>query len=207
MSYSNHPTPDLPNTGFHTARLIEIMDLGFQKRFANGGEYTQHELCLGFEVDQLNRYNNRHIIRTRLKNSFDVNSPLRKLLEQWAGQLFNDTDQIKLGHYFCHLATVEVAHYHHQKSNLDKAKIVGVYPVAEGQAMSHTRNTTILLSLDQYNHEEFLKMPAYWRSLTAKSPQFQAAQKAYFASLRTGRQSLSATADNQASSLERGHAG
>lgn len=187
MSYQ-HPQPrpvELPTLGAHTARLIQIVDLGTQvKKGRNGSEYHANEICFGFELDELMNNGRRWLIRKRLKWSWDSNSELRRWLEGWNNGPFHDDYTPRMSQYFHQLATVNVAYF--DINGVSKPTISDVYPANEGAMMSPTRNTTVLLSLhtEQYNHDEFLKLDPYWKKVIARSPQHQKAQHDYYSRLK-----------------------
>lgn len=167
----------LPTEGLVNAKCYAVIDLGSQETEWKGNKKMQRKIQVSFETDQMGTFWDKWELPLCLWNSYSFfitdNSNLYKDLASWLGwtqpnKTFNVFDLVGM------TAELMVSHETTKKWK-PFAKIVKIKP---GKKDWELINKPIMFSLEQFNEDEFFKLPEFLQKQIQATPEYDSILKA-----------------------------
>lgn len=161
----------LPTEGLVNAKCYAVVDLWSQETEWKGDKKMQRKIQISFETDQMGTFWEKWELPLALWNTYSFfitdNSNLYKDLSSWLwwtqpNRMFNVFDLIGM------TAEVMVSHEITKKGK-PFAKIVKIKP---GKKDWDLINTPVMFSLEQFNEDEFFKLPEFLQKQIQATPEY-----------------------------------
>lgn len=166
-------TKQLPTEGMVNAKCYAVIDKGSQENERKGVKKMQRQIQLSFETDQMWEFGDRGTLPLTIHKNYSFfitdNSNLQKDLTSRLGKQqtskFNVFDLVGM--------TAELMVLHNvSKNGKTYPKIVAVKPWKKDWDLI---NPIVMFTLDDFNEDEFLKIPERLRAYIQTSPEYNKA--------------------------------
>ena len=166
-------TKQLPTEGMVNAKCYAVIDKGSQENERKGVKKMQRQIQLSFETDQMWEFGDRGTLPLTIHKNYSFfitdNSNLQKDLTSRLGKpqtsKFNVFDLVGM--------TAELMVLHNvSKNGKTYPKIVAVKPWKKDWDLI---NPIVMFTLDDFNEDEFLKIPERLRAYIQTSPEYNKA--------------------------------
>lgn len=174
----------IPPAGAHPATCYSIIDIGTQKKAFKGQEKMVPSLMIIWEFPNLERHTFDEAkgpqplaISQEYTVSVAEKSNLYKDLQNWRGVPPSDLEK-ELPMFLGQSCLINVIHNKSQDGTKTYANVSGIMRLPQGLQVQPLTNQKVLFNLDQYSHENFMKVPGWirkkimacteWPTITAK---------------------------------------
>lgn len=144
----------LPPSGTHTARCVQILDLGTQ--YSEFYKTSSHKVLIGWELcDETDDNGEPLLVWRRYTLSLNEKSLLRAHLESWRGRSFTE-DELKgfdlhnIADKCCLISIV-----HTERDRKQYADVSAVMALPKGSKPEDRRGDLIIFDIDDFNDEIF----------------------------------------------------
>lgn len=159
----------IPPAGAHPATCYSIIDIGTQKKTFKGQDKMVPSLMIIWEFPNLER----HVfddakgpqplaISQEYTVSVAEKSNLYKDLQNWRGVPPADLEK-ELPMFLGQSCLINVIHNKSQDGSKTYANVAGIMRLPQGLQVQPLTNPKVLFNLDQYSHENFMKVPEWIR--------------------------------------------
>lgn len=167
-----------PPEGTHPARCYRVVDLGTQRVEHKGEVKHQHKILISWEMPtELMDDDRPFTIHKRYTYSSHEKSNLRKDLEAWRGQRFQDSDFGPNGFHLRNLLGVGclVIVVHNTNGGTTYGNLGGVARLPKGMEVAQPVNPEVLLSLDkaEFDRAIYDTLSDGLKATIALSPEYQ----------------------------------
>jgi hypothetical protein len=176
MSNDSKPREN-PPTGSVSGVLIQIVDLGHQKKVWQGQEQLKPTLLLVFEIDEKMSDGRRFTVNREFTTSLHEKSNLRLFLEGWRGSKYTEEqlgqfDPKKLLGAACILSLVESKDGKYVNIDAASKLMKGMEPI-------EPTNPIVFFDMAHYSKEAFDKLWPWVKKKVEQSPEYKKATNGF----------------------------
>lgn len=163
----------LPTEGMVNAKCYAVIDLGSQENEWKWVKKLQRQIQVSFETDQMWEFGDKGTFPLSVHKTYSFfitdSSNLTKDLTSWLDNFVNTKEQpFNVFDLVGKSAELMVLH-HTSKAGKLSAKIMAIKPWKKEWELI---NPEVMLSLDSFNEDEFLKLPEWLREKIQKTQEY-----------------------------------